>query len=536
MEFLCIPLSQLPRTSKLHADFVEHFSQVKQWYGHTPDEPGVIASAREARLDPAVRAEVVAILREQNTALGSDGSVTQSLERLAKGAVAVVTGQQVGLFSGPCYSYYKALAAIAWARRLTSQGIDAVPVFWLATEDHDIAEINHTWWQTRDGITQFEIPADPEFAGRPVGNIPLGNGANSLLDSAASYLEGGYSGETEEALKQSYHEGETFGSAFGKLFARTLAGRGLILLNPIEPRFHRIASKVLRFAAEHAEDLRADLMRRDKELTLAGYHAQVRVTSETTLLFQEINGHRIPLRSRGPQFIADRTTNDHASLDAAIDKSPEAFSPNVLLRPIMQDTLLPTAAYIAGPAEVAYYAQCSVVYQKILGRMPAILPRPSFTLVEPAHARLLKKYRIDAAEVLRGRQHLRGQLALHSLPRALASRFEKDENRIRQILAGYHDPLKKLDSTLLGAAESTERKILYQFEKLSAKAGRAEAFRTGVIDRHERVLIDSLFPHRTLQERTLGFLPYLALHGPELLDALIERSAPNICAHSVAIL
>jgi uncharacterized protein YllA (UPF0747 family) len=249
-----------------------------------------------------------------------------------------------------------------------------------------------------------------------------------------------------------------------------------------------------------------------------------------------VNGRRIALRGRGPQFIADRTSNDHATLDAAIEKSPESFSANVLLRPIMQDTLLPTAAYIAGPAEVAYYAQCSVVYQKVLGRMPAILPRSSFTLVEPAHARLLKKYRIDAAAVLRGRQHLRGQLALHSLPRALARRFDKDQLRIRQILAAYHDPLKKLDPTLLGAAESTERKILFQFQKLSAKSGRAEAFRTGVIDRHESILIDSLYPHRTLQERALGFLPYLALHGPDLLDALIERSAPKICAHSIAIL
>jgi len=536
MEFHCIPLNELPRTSKLHADFIEHFSQVKQWYGYSPDEAGVTAAAREVRLDPAVRAQVVAILREQNATLGSDASVTQSLDRLANGAVAVVTGQQVGLFAGPSYSYYKALAAIAWARHLSSQAIDAVPVFWLATEDHDLAEINHCSWQTRNGITQFEIPTDPEFAGRPVGNIPLGKGANSLMDSAASYLEGGYSGEVEAALKQSYADGETFGSAFGKLFARTLAGRGLILLDPIEPRLHRLSAGVLRFAAQHSEELRADLMRRDKELNLAGYHAQVRVTSETTLLFQEVSGRRVALRSRGPQFIAERTSRDHAAIDEAIKKSPELFSPNVLLRPIVQDMLLPTAAYVAGPAEVAYYAQCSVVYQKILGRMPAILPRPSFTLVEPAHAGLLKKYRIEPAEVLHGRQYLRGQLAIHSLPRALARRFEKDEQRIRQILAAYRQPLEKLDATLVGAAETTERKILYQFQRLRGKSGRAESFRSGVLDRHERILIDSLYPHRTLQERALGFLPYLAQHGPDLLDALADRCAPNICPHSIVIL
>jgi uncharacterized protein YllA (UPF0747 family) len=196
-----------------------------------------------------------------------------------------------------------------------------------------------------------------------------------------------------------------------------------------------------------------------------------------------------------------------------------------LLRPVVQDTLLPTAAYIGGPAEIAYMAQAEVVYKHLLGRMPAILPRASFTIIEPLVARLLKKYDLDFRDVIRGRQHLRARMEVKSLPHALARRFEKDEKSLRKLLGDYQKPLERLDGTLTGALDLAERKILHQFLKLKSKAGRAENFRTGVLDRHERMLLDALYPHRGLQERTLSALPWLAAYGPDFLDDLGELSA-----------
>jgi uncharacterized protein YllA (UPF0747 family) len=162
--------------------------------------------------------------------------------------------------------------------------------------------------------------------------------------------------------------------------------------------------------------------------------------------------------------------------------------------------------------------------------MPAILPRAAFTLVEPAIARLLTKYGLDVRDVMRGRQHLRGKMEQKSLPRALARRFEADDKALHKVLKGYRKPLERLDRTLLGALDAAERKILHQFLKLKRKAGRAENFRTGVLDRHERLLLDALYPHRDLQERTLSALPFVASNGSELLDTLshdVNLSAPQ---------
>jgi hypothetical protein len=148
------------------------------------------------------------------------------------------------------------------------------------------------------------------------------------------------------------------------------------------------------------------------------------------------------------------------------------------------------------------------------------LPRASFTLVEPPIARLLKKYGLDFRDVMRGRQRLRGRMEMKSLPRALAGRFAADEKALRRLLEAYRKPLAHLDRTLTGALDSAERKMMHQFLKLKGKAGRAENFRTGILDRHERILVDALYPHRGLQERTLSALPALAAYGPELLDDL----------------
>jgi bacillithiol biosynthesis cysteine-adding enzyme BshC len=430
----------------------------------------------------------------------------------------------VGLFTGPAYSLYKAITAAACAEELTRRGVDAVPVFWLATEDHDLAEINHASWTTRTGLAEFILPGNPEDEGHRVGEIALGAPITASVVTAMDTLEGPYAAEVGRALRESYTPGDTYGSAFGKLMTRLVTGRGIIFLDPLDSRLHHFASGIYRRALDDAEPLGDALLARSKELERGGFHAQVKVTRESTLLFYNVDGVRQPLRRRGEKFHAGAASFSLEELRAAIEKTPEAFTPNVLLRPVVQDTLLPTVAYIGGPAEIAYMAQVQVVYKHLLGRMPAILPRASFTLVEPPLARLLRKYGLDFRDVMRGRQHLRGRMEMKSLPRALAGRFAADEKALRRLLQAYRKPLAHLDRTLTGALDSVEKKILHQFLRLKGKAGRAENFRTGILDRHERILVDALYPHRDLQERMLSSLPALAAYGPELLDDLASVS------------
>jgi bacillithiol synthase len=533
MESHCISFREIPQTTKLFSSFLEDFWRLAPYYAHPPNETGVTAASREVQYDPDIRAGVVEVLREQNQRLGADAATARNLDRLAAGSVAIVTGQQVGLFGGPAYSLYKAVSVVCWAYEMTRRGVDAVPVFWLATEDHDLAEVNHTSLTTRAGLERYELSGAENVAGRRVGEVVLGNAIEPLVAKAVESLEGPYAEWIAQALRESYTAGDNYGSAFGKLMARICAGKGIIFIDGLDARLHRFAAGVYRRALENAAPLREALIARSKELERGGFHAQVKVTRESTLLFFNVAGHRLPLRSRNGGFLAADSSFTPEELRTAIDSAPEAFTANVLLRPIVQDTLLPTAAYIGGPAEVAYMAQAQVVYQQILGRMPAILPRESFTLVEPQVARFLAKYSLDVRDLLRGRQHVRAKMELKSLPELFAERFAADEEALRKILNGYREKLRGLDTTLLGALDSTEEKMLYQFRKLKQKVGRAENLRTGILDRHERLFLDSLYPHHELQERSLSLLPPLAAFGPELLENLARfcgPAAPAACA------
>ena len=401
MEPHCIPLQKLPHTSKLLTAFLEQFDRVASFYAYPPTPEGVLASARTATLDGNIRRRVVEVLLEQNLAYGCDSSVVQNLQRLAAGAVAVVTGQQVGLFGGPAYSFYKALSAIALARRLRAAGIDAVPVFWLATEDHDLAEVNHCELPGRDGLVRLELTACEADRGRRVGEIALGQGIGPLLERACALLEGPGADRVGQSLRESYRPGETYGRAFARLFARLLQGRGLVLFDPLEPRLHALTVSLYRQAIERSRELRTALLARSRALEAAGFHPQVKVSETGTVLFLNLDGRRMPLRQRGEQFTANGQSLRASQLLERLEVDPAAFTPNVLLRPVVQDWLLPTAAYVAGPAELAYFAQAEVLYRQLGVRMPAVVPRAGFTLVPPQVQRLLRRYGLRAEEVAR---------------------------------------------------------------------------------------------------------------------------------------
>lgn len=530
MEYECLRFSEVPQTTELFASFTEDFAKVKGFYSHAADVAGVRAAAKEVRLDARTRARVTEVLRAQNRALGSDAEAEKNIDRLGNGAAAVVTGQQVGLFSGPAYSFYKALDAIRCARRLTSAGVDAVPIFWMATEDHDLAEANQAFFGERYGTARLELPLQEGTGGGSVGRILLGKAADAVVEYAVELLQGPGRAGIAEALGASYRPEETFGSAFGKLLVRVLKGQGLILLDPLDKRLHELARPVYRKALEDAGPITEALLARGKELGRSGFHSQVKVVQQSTLLFLDVDGKREPIRRKNGQFVAGNLRQSESDLLRRNDEEPETLSASVLLRPVLQDAILPTAAYIGGPAEVAYMAQAQVVYRRMGGRMPAIVPRASFTLIEPEVARALEKYHLSVREVLSGRQQLRRKMEAQYLPRGLAERFTRDEKALGKILAGYGKRLGALDKTLVGARDMVERKMLYQFAKLRGKAGRAQNARTGVLDRHEREIVGGLYPRHGLQERTLCLLPFLARHGTELLDRLesaMDKQCPG---------
>ncbi|HVB33651.1 MAG TPA: bacillithiol biosynthesis cysteine-adding enzyme BshC [Patescibacteria group bacterium] len=530
------PLARLPHASRLLADFLEDFPRVANFFAHPPTRDGVLEAARRAAPSPRMRGPVAEALREQNERFGADPSVERNLERFGNGAAAIVTGQQVGLFGGPAYTVYKALAALRLARELTESGVEAVPIFWMATEDHDLAEVNQCFWATHAGFERLDLPFPNEVEDQPVGAVALPAEVTAAVETACSQLEGPSTPSVTRALRESYRPGETMGMAFGRLMRQLFAGRGLLLIDPADARLRRLTGNLYLDALDSCDALDKELLARAEQLSLDGYHAQVRVTDESTLLFWEIDGRRFPVECRGGRMHAGDSSFSPGEFRQALAERPERASGNVLLRPVVQDALLGTAACIGGAAEVAYLAQAEVVYRRLGVPMPAVLARPGFTLVARTIDRLFSKYRLSIADVFEGRQHLRAAMERESLPGDLLGRFTEGDAKLREALENLRGPLEQLDPTLAGALETVERKMLYQYTKLHEKAGRALGARTGLLDRHERLITDLLHPHHELQERTLCFLPMLAWQGLPLVDALERLASPEAGQHIVVSL
>jgi bacillithiol synthase len=519
MECHCIPPAELPHASLLYSTYLTDFSRVSEFYVHPPDLTGISRAAAEMQFDDSIRRGVAGVLRNQNAAFGGDSETNRNLDRLRDGAAAVVTGQQVGLFGGPAFSVYKALTAIRLANELTAGGTNAVPVFWLATEDHDLAEVDHCFFDARNGLERFDLSVYGA-EGRRVGEIQLGEAVRQPSSRASEILEGATAGDVARWISESYLPEETFGSAFAKLMTRIFAGRGLIFLDPLSPDLHRLSAPTMLRALREHEALAKELVARSAALDRAGFHAQVKVAENSTLVFRIVDGQRVAVRPKNGGFVAGKTEESLEETLQTAEQHPEQFSGNALLRPVIQDTLLPTIAYIGGPAEIAYHAQTSIVYKRLLGRAPAVLPRAGFTLVTAHVANLLKKYGVSVQDVFAGRQKLRAKMEAEVLPQELTQRFAEGEKTLQGLVEGLRDPLARLDKTLAGALDTAAEKMLYQFNSLRSKAGRAEGFRTGVLDAHEREITGLLLPNGELQERSLSLLPFLAANGGELLDHL----------------
>src|SRR5260370_562447 len=294
---------QLPHQPKVFLEYLDHFEKVRSFYFHPPTMPAVTRSARKLEYPGERRAEVTSILRKQNIALGAGAETLSNLDRLEKGAVAVVSGQQVGLFSGPAYSVYKALTAVQIAEELTREGIPAVPVFWMATEDHDLDEVRHATWFDQGKLVRFELPLIAE-TGRPVGRIPLGAKIEPLVEEAAELLANQGRDLLAQYLIESYRPEETYGSAFGKLFARLFAQQGLILMDPLDIGLHKVAAPLYQHALAERDALNEKLLQRGKDLDRAGFDAQVKVTSRSTLLFRMEDSVRQVITASAGEFQA----------------------------------------------------------------------------------------------------------------------------------------------------------------------------------------------------------------------------------------
>jgi bacillithiol biosynthesis cysteine-adding enzyme BshC len=533
----CLPFRQIPHTTTLFIDFLSWAPSLQRFYPRPPRLAEWVKDETFAlRYDPARRENIAAILERQNRAWGASAATLANIARFRGGASAVVTGQQVGLFGGPLFSTFKALSTVKLATEASTAGSDSVPVFWLATTDHDLDEINHVSVLGPDASLQNLVAPTRGVPDAPVGAITFGPEIEPVVEAVAALL-----GESEVTrfLRDSYRPGENFGSAFARLFSRLFGEWGVVLLDASDPELHQIAQPIYRAAIERAAELDDLLLARGRELEAAGYHQQVKVTPSSTLLFTLREGARVPVhrRTNGGTAASDFLVRDQripqVELLRRIESEPADFSANVLLRPVVEDYLLPTLAYVGGAAEVAYFGQAAVVYEALLERVTPIVPRFSGTIVEAKPQALLERYRLGVPDTFCAPDELRQKLAKHALPADLETSFDEADSAVKKSLALIQESLGRLDKTLVEAAANAGSKMQHQLEQLRSRAARAELRQSEILGRHAELLSNALYPHRILQERGIGGSSFVARHGAELLRSFYATMRTDCLEHQI---
>jgi bacillithiol biosynthesis cysteine-adding enzyme BshC len=524
MHCTCVRQTELPGTTRLFADISYHPDRTARFYHHPlRDLEAFRAAARAIDLSPERRAALVEALRLQNPA-------SRAVDRLAQpGTLAVAAGQQVGLFSGPAYTVYKALHAARLAEWLTAQGLPAVPVFWLATEDHDFAEVDHAWVFNAEN-QPLKLAMRRQATVQPVGDVELAAPPVEELRAALAGLP--FADETVALAEQSYVSGHTMGQAFGDLLRRLLARFDIPHVDPMLPAFRALAAPVLRAAVEQAPELTVAVLERDRELVDAGYHAQVHVEPQTAFFFLLENGKRLGLRRHN----GDYQLNGRRFTSQELAARATELSPNALLRPVVQDSILPTVASILGPAEAAYIAQSEVLYSWILGRMPVAVPRAGFTILDSLSQKRIERYGLSLADFFHGKDALRERVAAALIPPDLTMRLHDTLVDVDAAVERLRARLLQFDPTLEKALAISARKIRYQAAKIQAKTGREVMRRDQRAGRDADSLAGLIYPERHLQERLYSILPFVAKHGPDLIDRLYEAIQIDCADHRLLVI
>ncbi len=523
---ITVPLEHVPGTPRITQTFLRSFEEVSFFYTWKPSLTlDWLAVAQRPRAFAADRNRVADVLERQNRAFGMGTKTFENIKSLREpDTVAAVTGQQMGYLGGPLFVAYKALTATVLAEQIESKtGLRCVPVFYFVSEDHDFEEVRHA--RILDTNFDLRILSLPEDRRRvPISARALPENVLEHLEQLSSCLpQTDFTGELLEQLRESYTPGTTLNVAFGKWASNLLADLGVIFLDPSDPELKKLALDLFLRELESSPSSKA-LQQRDEQIKAAGFERQIQ-TRGGRLNFFYLEGERHTIFDDGEQVSIPSLgrTFERKEFAQHLETAPEKISPNVVLRPLFQDALVPTVVYVGGPGEIAYYAQLSAVYEAFGGKMAVIWPRPGFTLLEPGVRRYLEKLGVEPTRIWERGMQLATELAQQALPKEITEGFAQ----LRDVLATRWSHVVRhaveIDPTLEGYLEGAKGRIFKILSDSEKKIAAAQRRRDEVRTRQTKAVVNSIAPLNTPQERVLAGLPFLAKHGKELY-ATIRRN------------
>jgi bacillithiol synthase len=531
-----VDVRRFPWVRRLAADYAYDFRSVAPFFSGDPADRAAWADAIARTQHHDRRRDAIAeVIAGQQTRRNAPAKAREAGRLLAdRRTVAIVTGQQAGLFGGPLFTLLKALTAMKLAAQVSrDHQVPAVAVFWIDAEDHDWEEVRScTAFDETLTPRTVSLPSRPGADPSPVATVQLDAASinKTLADIEAVLPPSEFRQSVMDGLRQSYQPGLGMAEAFGRWMEHVLGDHGLVVYDSSDAASKPLVSQV--FARELSmpgQTVKLAALA-GSDLTARGYHAQVHAQDDSLALFHLEGGRRSIRQQDGHFIVGDQQFPTAALVQQATDR-PTGFSPNVLLRPVVQDTLFPTICYVAGPNELAYLGQLRGVYDHFGVPMPLMYPRASATLVDSAAARFLNKYKMPLEALQPQDEAALNELLKSQIPPAVEESFAEAARIIDTQMGRVVQAMPALDPTLEGAAKSTLGRMQHDLQTLHNKMISAAKRRDETLRRqfmHARALV---FPGGHAQERTVGFVSFLNQYGPALVDRLEDELPLDLGRH-----
>lgn len=527
--------------SSLFLDYVTDFPKVQQYYnGNFRDDKDWQRCLEFVCRRSVNRSAIAQILSTQNRNFHCGVRTLANIDTLINdNTVAIVTGQQVGLFTGPLYTIYKTLTVLKLVEKLSTRYPDFhfVPIFWLEGEDHDYAEVNSLQLiNTTNNLVKFEYLLPGKSADKnlgAVGTLELDENIEQFfasIDTALMQTE--FKPKVLELFKTAYQKGMTFNRAFVHLMNDLLEDSGLVFLDPNDPEIKKLVAPVFAKDLEETPKLCQLVIDQSAELE-KHYHAQIKPKPVNLFLFHDGGRYLLEPRDDGYTLKGTRKHLTKEYIQDILANSPHLLSPNVMLRPICQDTLLPTAAYVAGPSEIAYFAQLKPLYEEFGIYEPLIYPRASLTILEEKVEKVLTRFQIDIPEIFRDIELIKQRVAEEISDVKVEELFASTMQAIEDSMGSMREGIQTIDPTLLGALENAKAKMKATLDVLKEKTKAAQQRRHEVSLRQIDKAALFLFPNSNFQERELNVLYFLNKYGLEFVKWLYGEIVVDKFKHQI---
>jgi bacillithiol biosynthesis cysteine-adding enzyme BshC len=530
-----VDVRRFPWIRKLASDYAYDFKSVAPFFSGDPAERDAWARAiARTQQHDRRREDIARVIAAQQERRGAPPRARDSARLLADPrTVAVVTGQQAGLFGGPLFTLLKALTALKLAEQVArDHNVPAVAIFWIDAEDHDWEEVRScTVFDADRTPRSVSLPARPGAEPAPVATVKLDDSIRTAVNELEQILPATeFTPSVIAALRRAYAPGTGMAESFGRWMEHVLGDRGLLVFESSDPASKPLVSQV--FTRELSTPGQTGKLSAiaGSDLTARGYHAQVHQHDDGVALFHLDGGRRAIRQQDGGFLIGDQPYAAAALLQQASEQ-PAGFSPNVLLRPVVQDTLFPTVCYVAGPNELAYLGQLRGVYNHFGVPMPLMYPRATATILDAPALRFLTKYKLPLEALQAQDEAALNELLKTQIPPVVDESFTEAGRAIQAQMARVIEAIPAIDPTLEGAARSTLERMQRDLQTLHGKMIQAAKRRDETLRRqfmHARALA---FPSGHAQERTIGFISFLNQYGPAFVERLDEELPLDLGRH-----